>query len=108
MTASDNSERNSLMIAAISIVCGHNLSRGSASVDAGMALSQAQAIIDDRYTTFDLGLDGRRLTAAEILDLVADNTIYGAPYNNDPYVFSFLADGQGLLKLPGRPLERGR
>ncbi len=105
MTRPFNHDRNEVMIAAISVVCGHS---NGTPVESSMLASQAQAIIDDRYKAFDLGHDDRRMTAAEMRDLVTGNTIYGAPYNNDPYVFSFLADGQALLKLPGRPLERGQ
>ena len=107
MTSPDGADRDTLMIAAISTAAGLGIPDGSRFDGITMSDDAARAMVDDLYSIYPLGDDDRPLKAPELKERFAGNTIYGAPYQNDPYVISFGAGGKGLMKIAGRPLEKG-
>ncbi|MEM9633466.1 MAG: hypothetical protein AAGA50_19195 [Pseudomonadota bacterium] len=74
---------------------------------ASISMSRAVNIIDNRYSDFQLRNDNEALTSPELEATLSGNTIYGAPYNNDPYVLSFHPGGEGHMKVRGREREVG-
>ncbi|MCV0424746.1 MAG: hypothetical protein K5905_04695 [Roseibium sp.] len=67
----------------------------------------AKTFIDRRYDTFDLRGENEPLTAPELEEALRGNTVYGAPYENDPYVLAFCSNGEGRLKIRGRDVQVG-
>ncbi|MEM7123634.1 MAG: hypothetical protein AAF563_20330 [Pseudomonadota bacterium] len=107
MTANSKSDRDNLLVAAISTLAGLGVPTGARFDGIEMPEQEAQTMIDDLYNIYPLGDEDRPLAASELRTMADGNTIYGAPYQNDPYVISFGEGGKGLMKIAGRPLETG-
>ncbi|MES0879632.1 hypothetical protein [Roseibium sp. SCP14] len=79
----------------------------SASALTSMSRPEAVRIIEDRYSNFKLRNENAALTSSELESALSGNTIYGAPYSNDPYVLAFHPGGEGHMKVRGREPEVG-
>ena len=94
------------LVAAIATVVGIAVPRAAASFAQGSA-EAAQRFIDRRFEIFKLRNGNEVLTAQELEAAFRGNTIYGAPYENDPYILAFCSSGEGRLKIRGRDQQIG-
>lgn len=99
-------DRNAQLIAAIARVCDAPIPP-SAAAFSSITLEEGEAAINTRYERFDVRDGVAAMTTKELQEALWGNTIYGAPYDNDPYVLAFHPGGGGWLKLRGREMESG-